>query len=61
LGKRAGEFRTGPRGRAVEAQALSEVRELLGEAPRAHDLLIEHLHRIQDAYGHLSARHLSTR
>jgi NADH:ubiquinone oxidoreductase subunit F (NADH-binding)/NADH:ubiquinone oxidoreductase subunit E len=43
----------------VEAQALSEVRELLGNAPRDRDLLIEHLHCIQDTYAHLSARHLN--
>jgi formate dehydrogenase len=43
----------------VDARALAEVRELLGDAPRRADLLIEHLHRIQDAYGHLSAAHLT--
>ena len=32
--------------------------ELLGDAPRRRDLLIEHLHKIQDRYGHLSAAHL---
>jgi NADH:ubiquinone oxidoreductase subunit F (NADH-binding)/NADH:ubiquinone oxidoreductase subunit E len=52
-------FRPSPKGRAVEAQALSEVREVLGTAPRDRDLLIEHLHRIQDTYAHLSARHLN--
>jgi formate dehydrogenase len=34
------------------------VRALLGDAPRRRDLLIEHLHRIQDARGCLSAAHL---
>ena len=33
-------------------------RALLGDAPRRRDLLIEHLHRIQDAYGHISAAHI---
>ncbi|MEJ2502022.1 MAG: NAD(P)H-dependent oxidoreductase subunit E [Gemmatimonadota bacterium] len=47
-----------PKGRTVEAEALEEVRALLGDAPRRRDLLIEHLHRIQDAVGHLSDRHL---
>ena len=47
-----------PKGRAVDAKALAEVRALLGDAPRRRDLLIEHLHRIQDRYGHLSAAHL---
>ena len=32
---------------------------LLGERPRRRDLLIEHLHLIQDEYGHLSAAHLA--
>ena len=32
---------------------------LLGDRPRRRDLLIEHLHLIQDRYGHLSAAHLA--
>ena len=52
-------LRPAPKGRRVEAGALAEVRELLGDAPRRADLLIEHQHRIQDAYGHLSAAHLT--
>src|SRR2546423_6102366 len=48
-----------PKGRQVEPQALDEVRALLGEAPRRRDLLIEHLHLIQDHYGYLSAAHLA--
>jgi NADH:ubiquinone oxidoreductase subunit F (NADH-binding)/NADH:ubiquinone oxidoreductase subunit E len=48
-----------PKGRQVEPQALAEVRALLGERPRRRDLLIEHLHLIQDTYGHLSAAHLA--
>src|SRR5437588_3616815 len=48
-----------PKGRQVEPQALAEVRALLGERPRWRDLLIEHLHLIQDRYGHLSAAHLA--
>jgi formate dehydrogenase len=51
-------LRTGPKGRSVEPDALEEVRALLGEEPRRRDLLIEHLHRIQDRYGHISAAHL---
>jgi NADH:ubiquinone oxidoreductase subunit E len=47
-----------PKGRAVDPEALAEVRALLNGAPRDRDLLIEHLHRIQDHYGHLSAPHL---
>ena len=47
-----------PKGRAVDPQALSGVRALLGDAPRRRDLLVEHLHRIQDACGHISAAHV---
>jgi formate dehydrogenase len=35
------------------------LRALLGDEPRRRDLLIEHLHLIQDRYGHLSAAHLA--
>ena len=52
-------LRTRPKGRAVDGQALAEVRALLGDAPRRRDLLIEHLHRIQDAYGCIRAAHLA--
>jgi formate dehydrogenase beta subunit len=48
-----------PKGRQVDPKALAEVRELLGTAQRRRDLLIEHLHLIQDRYGHLSAAHLA--
>jgi len=47
------------KGRSVDPQALEQLRALLGAAPRRRDLLIEHLHRIQDRYGHLSAAHLA--
>ncbi|HYT15513.1 MAG TPA: NADH-ubiquinone oxidoreductase-F iron-sulfur binding region domain-containing protein [Burkholderiales bacterium] len=55
---RAAKLRPQPKGRQVDPVALEEVRSLLGTAPRRRDLLIEHLHRIQDHFGHLSARHL---
>ena len=48
-----------PKGRQVEAAAIGEIRGLLGEEPRRRDLLIEHLHRIQDWYGCIAARHLA--
>ncbi len=51
--------REAPKGRVVDPAALAEVRELLGPASRDRDLLIEHLHRLQDRFGHLSARHLA--
>src|SRR5882672_1456637 len=47
------------KGRAVDAKALADVQALLGDAPRRRDLLIEHLHRISDRYGHLPAAHLA--
>jgi formate dehydrogenase len=56
-GRRKG--RDFPKGRQVEADALDEVRALLGDASRQRDLLIEHLHLIQDKYGCLHARHLA--
>jgi len=48
-----------PKGRSVDPKALQEVQVLLGDAPRRRELLIEHLHRINDRYGHLSAAHLA--
>ncbi|OVZ60402.1 NADH-quinone oxidoreductase subunit F [Pigmentiphaga sp. NML080357] len=48
-----------PKGRRVDPAALAEVRTLLGDAPRRRDLLIEHLHRINDRYGQLGTRHLA--
>jgi formate dehydrogenase len=48
-----------PKGRQVDLAALDEVRALLTDRPRRRDLLIEHLHLIQDHYGHLSAAHLT--
>jgi NADH:ubiquinone oxidoreductase subunit E len=47
-----------PKGRQVDLKALEDVQALLGDRPRRRDLLIEHLHLIQDKYGHLSAPHL---
>ena len=51
-GRRRG--RRQPRGRQVDPQVLTEVRAVLGDAPRRPDLLIEHLHRLHDHAGHLS-------
>ena len=58
-GARRGRRRGLPKGRRVDPEALQVVRKLLGGEPRRPDLLIEHLHKIQDAYGHLSAAHLA--
>jgi formate dehydrogenase len=46
------------KGRQLDPEALAEIRALLGDRPRRRDLLIEHLHLIQDRYGCLAARHL---
>jgi NADH:ubiquinone oxidoreductase subunit F (NADH-binding)/NADH:ubiquinone oxidoreductase subunit E len=48
-----------PKGRQIDIRALEEVCALLGNRSRQRDLLIEHLHLIQDKYGHLSAAHLA--
>ena len=53
-----GRGRKTPKGRQYEDQALQEVRSLLEGRSVSRDLLIEFLHLIQDAYGHLSAAHL---
>jgi NADH:ubiquinone oxidoreductase subunit F (NADH-binding)/NADH:ubiquinone oxidoreductase subunit E len=54
-----GRVRSTPKGRRVDSAAREEVSTLLGDAPRRRDLLIEHLHKIQDRYGCLQARHLA--
>src|SRR4051812_11946088 len=48
-----------PKGRVVDPAARDEVRALLGDRPRRRDLLIEHLHLIQDHYRRLGAAHLA--
>jgi formate dehydrogenase len=53
-----GKGRATPKGRQLDDRAWEEVRALLGDKPRRADLLIEHLHLIQDHFGHLSAAHL---
>jgi formate dehydrogenase beta subunit len=52
-------LRPAPKGRPVDSHALADIHELLGDAPRRPDLLIEYLHRIQDARGCLTAPHLA--
>ncbi|MGH7502177.1 MAG: NAD(P)H-dependent oxidoreductase subunit E [Longimicrobiales bacterium] len=63
-GKRGGggsglRLRPTPKGREVDRAAHADVQRLLGDRPRRADLLIEHLHLIQDSLGHISARHLA--
>jgi len=51
--------REAPKGRRVDPAALVEIQQLLGNESRQPDLLIEHLHKVQDHFGSLSARHLA--
>jgi formate dehydrogenase beta subunit len=46
------------KGRPLDEVALAEVREALDGMDRRRDLLIEMLHRLQDRFGALHARHL---
>jgi formate dehydrogenase len=48
-----------PKGRQVDPQAAADIEALLIDRSRRRDLLIEHLHLIQDKYGHISAAHLA--
>ncbi len=48
-----------PKGRQVDPTAAQEIEALLGDRPRRRDLLIEHLHLIQDKYHQISAAHLA--
>lgn len=53
-----GKGRKTPKGRQLDDVAHAEVVELLGHGPRKRDMLIEYLHLIQDAFGHLSTAHI---
>ncbi len=66
LDERAGVWKSGrgkgrrtPKGRQYSDAALADVHRLLGDRPRRRDLLIEFLHLLQDAFGHLSADHIA--
>src|SRR5487761_15808 len=48
-----------PKGRQVDPVARDDVVALLGDRPRRRDLLIEHLHLLQEKYGCLHGRHLA--
>jgi formate dehydrogenase len=47
------------KGRQVDPTAAHEIELLLADRPRRRDLLIEHLHLIQDTYKQISAAHLA--
>ena len=44
---------------ARSIRSLHEIETLLGDRPMRRDLLIEHLHLIQDTYKQISATHLA--
>ncbi|WP_037310855.1 NAD(P)H-dependent oxidoreductase subunit E [Ruegeria halocynthiae] len=54
-----GKGRHTPKGRQFTDEAQAEIARLLGDRPRRRDLLIEFLHLIQDAHGHISADHIA--
>src|SRR6266446_829668 len=47
------------KGRQIDPQAAEEIALLLGDRARRRDLLIEHLHLIQETYKQISAAHLA--
>ena len=56
--RKRGAVRGRLKGRQVDPRAAADIAALLGTKPRRRDLLIEHLHRIQDHYGCMRAAHL---
>jgi formate dehydrogenase len=48
-----------PRGRQVAPEAVQAVQQALGDLPLRRDLLIEHLHALQDHYRQLTTAHLA--
>ena len=46
------------KGRQADEASLHDVRALIGDAPHRRDLLIEHLHQLNDCYRGLHERHL---
>jgi NADH:ubiquinone oxidoreductase subunit F (NADH-binding)/NADH:ubiquinone oxidoreductase subunit E len=58
-GRDRGRARSVPKGRQVDPRAKAEIEALLGDVSRQRDLLIEHLHLVQDTYGQISAAHLA--
>lgn len=46
------------KGRQVDPDVMKQVQKILGKRPRRRDLLIEHLHLIQDRFGYISTKHL---
>src|ERR1700723_513056 len=59
VGRARNRPRRTPKGRQLDPQAVADIEALLTDRSRRRDLLIEHLHLIQDHYGHLSSAHLA--
>ena len=59
VGRTRNRPRRTPKGRQVDPRAVADIEALLTDRPRRRDLLIEHLHLIQDKYGHISSAHLA--
>ena len=51
--------RRAPKGRRPDPSVRAEVQALLGDLPLRRDLLVEHLHRLQDGLRQLPAPHLA--
>ncbi len=56
---RGGRGRATARGRQASVEGLAAVGGLIGAGPHRPDLLIEHLHRVQDRFGSISADHVA--
>ena len=59
VGRTRNRPRRTPKGRQIDPRAAAEIEALLTDRPRRRDLLIEHLHLIQDKYGYISSAHLA--
>src|SRR6202041_4035125 len=59
VGRARNRPRRTPKGRQLDPLAVADIAALLTDRPRRRDLLIEHLHLIQDKYGHISSAHLA--
>src|ERR1700728_4534531 len=59
VGRTRNRPRRTPKGRQVDPRAAADIEALLIDRERRRDLLIEHLHLIQDHYGHISSAHLA--
>lgn len=50
--------RRASKGQPIDLATLAIIKNLLGDEPRRKDLLIEHLHKIQDTYKYISSKHI---